>query len=69
VDFVRQNSDLQPGFPITDAMLDSFYRTLQDEGLIQVERESFDASRQFVSRRLAYEISVPSSAGRKAGSG
>jgi carboxyl-terminal processing protease len=56
VDFVRQNSDLQPGFPITDAMLDSFYRTLQDEG-IQVERESFDASRQFVSRRLAYEIS------------
>jgi carboxyl-terminal processing protease len=57
VAYVRQNGDLQPGFPVTQGMLHSFFGTLTSEGLV-VDREVYDAASAFVSRRLAYEISV-----------
>jgi carboxyl-terminal processing protease len=57
VNYVRQNGDLQPGFPVTSAMLDDFYDTLQQEG-VNVDRDVFDAADIWVARRLAYQISV-----------
>jgi carboxyl-terminal processing protease len=57
VAYVRQTGDLRPGFPVTDAMLDDFYRTLHEDGL-SLDREVFDAASHWVGRRLAYEISV-----------
>jgi carboxyl-terminal processing protease len=57
VQYVRQNGDMRPGFPVTQAMLDDFYRTLQQEGL-DLDRDLYDAASHWVGRRLAYEISV-----------
>jgi carboxyl-terminal processing protease len=57
VDYVRQNGDLRPGFPVTAAMLDDFYRTLQQDG-VNLDRETYDEASAWVARRLAYQISV-----------
>ncbi|HEX6070238.1 MAG TPA: S41 family peptidase [Longimicrobiaceae bacterium] len=56
VDHVRANPNLQPGFPITDAMLDQFYQRLTDGGL-EVTREQYSAAERLVRQRLGYEIS------------
>lgn len=56
VAFARANADLEPGFPVTTAMMDDYYQALRDEG-VDVDREVFDAAGAWVSRRLAYEIS------------
>jgi carboxyl-terminal processing protease len=56
VTHAREN-DLQPGFPVTDEMLDGFYGLLRDEG-VSLDREVYDAASHWVARRLAYEISV-----------
>jgi carboxyl-terminal processing protease len=57
VAYVRQNGDLRPGFPVTQAMLDDFYQTLQQDGL-DLDRRVYDAAGPWIARRLAYEISV-----------
>jgi carboxyl-terminal processing protease len=54
VDQARQ--DLQPGFPVTARMLDSFYRALREAG-IEASREVYDDARTLITQRLAYEIS------------
>jgi carboxyl-terminal processing protease len=56
VDHVRDNPNLQPGFPITDAMLNQFFQRLTDGGL-EVTREQYSAAEQLVRQRLGYEIS------------
>ncbi len=57
VEYAQQNSNLQPGFPVTEAMLDRFHASLEREG-IAIDREVYDDAYDFVSRRLVYEISV-----------
>jgi carboxyl-terminal processing protease len=56
VDHVRSNPNLQPGFPITEAMLDQFYQRLTEGGL-EVTREQYSAAEALVRQRLGYEIS------------
>jgi ATP-dependent protease HslVU (ClpYQ) peptidase subunit len=42
---------------VTAAMLDDFYRTLQQDG-VDLDRETYDEASDWVARRLAYQISV-----------
>jgi carboxyl-terminal processing protease len=57
VGYVRENGDLQPGFPVSEELLDAYYRALQAEGL-SVDRDVYDAASHWVARRLGYEITV-----------
>ena len=57
VEYSHGNGPLQPGFPVTDRMLDSFYGLLQEEGL-EIEREVYDAAEPLIRRRLANEVSL-----------
>jgi carboxyl-terminal processing protease len=57
VDYGRRHGELEPGFPITETMLDEFYTLLVSEGL-EVDREVYDAASPFIVRRLANEVSV-----------
>lgn len=56
VNHARQN-ELEPGFPVTEAMLDEFHALMASEGL-DIDRERYDAASHWVGRRLVYEISV-----------
>jgi carboxyl-terminal processing protease len=55
VQFVRENPNLRPGFPVTSAMLNDFYDTLIASG-VQVERGVYDAAARWVSIELGDEI-------------
>ncbi len=55
VRFAKENPQLQPGFPVTDAMLDEFHSVLQGGG-VPVERAVFDGGRRYIARHLAREI-------------
>lgn len=57
VEYARQRSDLRPGFPVTEDMLDAFYTLLVSEGL-ELDRDVYDEASSFTARRLANEISV-----------
>jgi carboxyl-terminal processing protease len=57
VDHARANPDLQPGFPVTDAMVDQFYARLTEGGL-EVSREQFDEAARWVRQRIGYEVSL-----------
>lgn len=57
VEYAHDHPGLEPGFPVTNAMLDQFYGMLRSEGL-EIERSVFDDSRGFLVRRLANEISI-----------
>jgi carboxyl-terminal processing protease len=55
IDYGRRNPSLQPGFPVTPAMLEGFYRMLQ-EAEIMVERTLFEGATRWVASQLAYQI-------------
>jgi carboxyl-terminal processing protease len=55
VRFVDANPDLRPGFEVTPAMLDEFYRALSESG-VQVERGVYDAASRWVAMELGDEI-------------
>jgi len=55
VRYKNEHAELKPGFPITQAMLDEFYRTLIDGGF-KIERPTFDAAKRWVSYQLASQI-------------
>jgi carboxyl-terminal processing protease len=55
VQFVRDNPNLQPGFQVTPAMLDGFYRALTGAG-VEVERAVYDAASRWVAMELGDEI-------------
>jgi len=55
VSYAHENGELQQGFQVSDAMLESFWRALQGAG-VEVEREAFDAAREPIARQLGYEL-------------
>jgi carboxyl-terminal processing protease len=55
VDYVRANPNLQPDFPITQAMREEFLRRLQAAG-VEVTREQFAGAGRLLDQRLGYEI-------------
>jgi carboxyl-terminal processing protease len=55
VRYVAANPDLRPGFEVTPAMLDEFYRTLLASG-VEVERSVYDAASRWVAVELGDEI-------------
>jgi carboxyl-terminal processing protease len=57
VRYNEEHPQLQPGFEVTDAMLDAFYTALADAGLT-VEREVYDAGRRWVAMHLGYELTI-----------
>jgi carboxyl-terminal processing protease len=52
---IRENPALQPGFEVTEAMRDAFYRAL-DAADIDVDRAVYDAAAEWVARDLGIEI-------------
>lgn len=57
LDYVRENPDLEPNFPVTESMLDTFYQRLVDGG-VELDREEFDGAESWLSRRIGQEISL-----------
>src|SRR5690606_33406276 len=57
VDFVRENPDLEPNFPVTDAMLDRFYDRLV-EGGVEIDRAEFDGADSWLRRRIGQEVAL-----------
>lgn len=57
VDYVRDNPELERGFPVTDAMLDGFYQRLTEAG-VEVSREQFDGADRWVRQRIGYEVAL-----------
>ncbi len=57
VRYNKEHPELQPGFEVTQAMLDDFYRALQQAGL-QVERSVYDDGRRLVQIQLGYELTI-----------
>jgi carboxyl-terminal processing protease len=55
VKYKNAHADLEPGFPVTDAMLDEFYRALGEAGF-KIERDMYDDARRWTSYQLAAEI-------------
>lgn len=55
IDYHRQHPDLQPGFEVTPALLDGFYKVLNENG-IPVERELFDGASRWVAQDLGYQV-------------
>jgi carboxyl-terminal processing protease len=56
VRWVREHSDLQPGFAVTPEILDAFYKAMQDGGIV-VDRAIYQAGSNWIKTQLAYEIS------------
>ncbi|MEX2282968.1 MAG: S41 family peptidase [Gemmatimonadota bacterium] len=56
VRWVREHSDLQPGFAVTPEILDAFHKALQDGG-VSIDRRIYDAGVAWIRTQLAYEIS------------
>ena len=57
VEYAKAHPELQPGFPVTDVMLDDFYTSLIDAGF-QLDRTMYDAGKRWISYQLASEITV-----------
>jgi hypothetical protein len=55
VEYARAHPALEPGFPVTPAMLDGLYAALREAG-IDVARSEFDEASRWVARDLAVEI-------------
>jgi carboxyl-terminal processing protease len=55
VAMLRQNPGLQPGFAVTPAMREAYYRQLAESDVI-VDRATFDASQRWVDQEIGYEI-------------
>lgn len=57
VEYVRDNPELDRGFPVTDAMLDGFYTRLTEAG-VEVDREEYDGAERWVRQRIGYEVAL-----------
>jgi hypothetical protein len=57
VRYVRDHPDLKPGFELTDADLEAFYRRLP-EWDVSVDRADFRAARRFISYQIEREIAL-----------
>jgi carboxyl-terminal processing protease len=55
ISYNKAHPELTPGFTVTPAMLDDFYRSLRTAG-VDVDREAYDAARRWVSYQLGYEV-------------
>jgi carboxyl-terminal processing protease len=55
VSYLQQNQGLRPDFAVTEALLSSFYRALQQAD-VTVDRDVYDRAARWVARDLAYEI-------------
>ena len=55
VAYLREHPNLERDFPVTPAMLDGLYTTLQQAG-VDVPRSEYDQASRLVSRNLAVEI-------------
>jgi carboxyl-terminal processing protease len=55
VEFGEQHPDLQPGFSVTDAMLDGFFDRLTAAGF-EVDRATYDAGSRWIGYQIASEI-------------
>jgi carboxyl-terminal processing protease len=55
VNVLRQNPGLQPGFTVTPAMRDAYYRQLTESD-VAVDRSTFDAAQRWVDQEIGYEI-------------
>lgn len=55
VRYTKENPDLQPNFPVTQAMIDAFYEDLQKAGLA-VDRVVYDDARRWVELQLGQEV-------------
>ncbi len=55
--YVHDHPELRPDFQVTPAMLDGFYRALQEQG-IKVERSVFDGASRWISYDLGAEIAL-----------
>jgi carboxyl-terminal processing protease len=57
VNYLRENPDLQQGFPVTQEMLDRFYAAIR-EGGVDVERDLFDDATRWLANDIGYEITI-----------
>lgn len=57
VKYVAEHPGLEPGFELSEAELDAFYRTLPDFGA-PVERADYEAAERFVRYQLEQEIAL-----------
>jgi carboxyl-terminal processing protease len=57
VEYSHGHPELQPGFPVTEAMIEAFRTRLAGEGL-EIDRGVFHGASSFLTERLANEISV-----------
>lgn len=55
LDHHRQHPDLKPGFKVTAALLDGFYKLL-NANEVPVSRELFDGASRWVSQDLGYQV-------------
>jgi len=55
VAYNEAHPELKPGFAVTPAILDDFYRALTNAGVV-VERETYDDASRWVSYQLGYEM-------------
>jgi carboxyl-terminal processing protease len=56
IQYAREHPELQPGFAVTQGLLDGFYRALLEAG-IEVERDAYDRAHRWVGHNVAVEIS------------
>ena len=57
VSYLRENPDLQQGFPVTQEMLDRFYGAIR-EGGVDVERDLYDDATRWLANDIGYEITI-----------
>jgi carboxyl-terminal processing protease len=55
VRYGHDHGELKPGFQVSPAMLDGFYKTLTDAG-IAVDRSVYDDASRWISYELAYQV-------------
>lgn len=54
-DYVRENADMQPGFPVTEQMYREFFDRLVARD-VEVDQEAYADARDWVGRQLGYRV-------------
>ncbi|MGH7504582.1 MAG: S41 family peptidase, partial [Longimicrobiales bacterium] len=57
VRYNKEHPQLEPGFAVTDEMVNAFYQALQEAGL-NVERSVYDSGRRWIEMHLGYEVTI-----------
>ena len=57
LEYAREHPGLEPGFPVTESMVEAFRMQLADEGL-EIDRDTFHGASSLLTEQLANEISV-----------